>query len=154
MNRVHVNQIDIDDYIYFLNGKPFTGVMYETYPDRRISTEQTLRMGMPDGPMRRWLRNGTLASEKSYKMGLLHGTNRLWSANKRLRCETRYDLGVAVERKKWDWTGKLVEEFRIDPAGSEYQNLELRRKSEATRTEELEAELSAARFTPDDEQPE
>jgi antitoxin component YwqK of YwqJK toxin-antitoxin module len=131
--RIQADELEIDDYVYLYQGKPFSGVAYDNRPDGRLWSEQTLYAGVPDGPTRVWHENGALKLEKYFKLGRLHGPLKEWNADGTPLSEAVYELGICIERRTW--TGGAVTEYRIDPTSVEFRKLEAARKNEAARVE-------------------
>lgn len=141
MQRVPSDLLDFDNYVYSLQGNPFTGIAFEKRDDDTMWSEQTFNLGLPDGPSRSWYPSGKLESETNYKLGLAHGSDREWYPDGRPRSEAFYELGIRLESKKWAPDGKLTEYFRLDPLSSDFRELQKRRVAEAGRVSDIIAKL-------------
>jgi len=119
-----------DDLIYLYEGKPFTGVGCEYWPDGRLRSEITYVDGMEDGWSRDWYENGVLMSETQYRRGCAVGANREWQENGRLKLEERIEHGFLVESKEWNENGQLVNEYDIRNDNSNFPLLQQARQAE------------------------
>jgi antitoxin component YwqK of YwqJK toxin-antitoxin module len=125
--RIDIEDIDFDDYIYYYEGKPYTGVAYELDGDGKLRSELTFFCGLPDGRWCDYYENGKLSGEDFYKLGQSHGQNREWYPEGTLKKEKVFEFGICTIKKKWDANGKLIENFKIDRNCDDYIRLENRR---------------------------
>lgn len=124
MVRIDFDEIEVNpDYYYFHNGKPFTGIAYETAPDGWLRSEMTFVNGMQDGVSRDWFDNGQMDSETYFRKGVPHGLNREWDEQGRLREESMHEFGVRTELKQWDEHGHLTNHWKIGRDDIDYQYL-------------------------------
>jgi antitoxin component YwqK of YwqJK toxin-antitoxin module len=144
MTRVDLQRLEVDDYTYYLDGRPFTGVGYENRPDGTLWGEQAFSIGLPDGPSRTWYENGQLKSETNYKLALADGSSREWYSSGQLKSQTLLELGIALERRKWDETGAVTEQWRIREDSDDFRELQKRRAHEQERVRRLHQELGGA----------
>lgn len=113
------------------------GVERTFHPNGQLSTEVTIKNGLPNGVTRNWHPNGVLALEAPVKDGVVEGTARQWNdsgqllgtyeilngsgvmkhwhPNGRLSGEITFVNGQFDGRiRTWDETGELIgEEFQI-----------------------------------------
>jgi hypothetical protein len=127
--RVHVNELDFGDkQLMIWNGKPFTGVAVEFFPDGKLQSEEYYVDGIEHGPSRVWFPSGQLLEEMNHWRGSLHGYYRMWDERGTLREEALCELGVWLAERRWDEQGRLVRDWRLGPEDTEYNTLLLVRR--------------------------
>lgn len=94
-------------------GKLFTGVAVEYWPNGKIASEMHYTDGIEDGLSVGWHDNGVLSGEKTYKIGRVKGIVRKWDRNGQLILEKEICDGTARWRKRWDESGNLIEDYRL-----------------------------------------
>jgi antitoxin component YwqK of YwqJK toxin-antitoxin module len=129
-----------DDYAFYYDGEPFTGIRYETRPDGTLWSELTYVRGLQDGASRTFYPNGQMQSQTHYKMSVAHGWDDEWYPKGGIKRRTLYELAVPVHMQEFDQEGKLIRETKIDPASDEYRRLEQARKDEDKRLERIYAQ--------------
>lgn len=122
--RVNVELIDFDDYVYYYENKPYTGVAIELYPDDKLRSELSFYCGLPDGVWRDWYESGQLSGEDNYKLGLHHGLHQEWYPDGQLKTEQNFEYGICVWMRSWNEHNELIEEYKIDPGSDEFKELE------------------------------
>jgi antitoxin component YwqK of YwqJK toxin-antitoxin module len=123
--RVSIDELDYSDYhVYLYQGKPFTGIAYESLADGRIVAEDSYVDGVLKGYSKEWYPTGELQSEVYYMSGALHGKCRQWYIDGTLKSEYLYEYGILITKKEWDENGKLFEEYKIDESDSRIETLE------------------------------
>lgn len=125
--RIDIEDIDFDDYVYYYEGKPYTGVAYELDDEGRLRSELTFFCGLPDGRWCDYYENGNLSGEDFYKLGQSHGQTREWYPDGTIKKEKVFEFGICTIKKKWNPDGTLIESFKIDPSCDDYIQLEKRR---------------------------
>jgi antitoxin component YwqK of YwqJK toxin-antitoxin module len=128
-----------DDYVFYHQGQPFTGVTYDTREDGSLWSEETYVRGVKHGPARTLFPGGQIQRQSHYKMGLAHGWNEEWYSDGRIKSRRLYELAVPVEEQEFDREGKLIRERRIDPNSDEFRRLSEKRKNEEQRVERIYA---------------
>ncbi|QGJ71745.1 Hypothetical protein PBC10988_34530 [Planctomycetales bacterium 10988] len=126
MKKVLSEDLDYpgDDGLYYLDGKPFTGI--EVHPDFEPTNSETeYRNGLVWGDRKEWWPSGQLAAREEWKWGCLHGETQRWHENGNPLEESEYELGICKRHKKWDESGRLVEESALEE-GSRWHNSLLR----------------------------
>lgn len=139
--RIDIEDIDFDDYVYYYEGKPYTGVAYELDGDGELRSELTFFCGLPEGRWCDYYENGNLCGEDFYKLGLSHGQNREWHPDGTLKKEKWFEYGICTSAKEWDADGNLITDFKIDPGCDEYKQLEKRRLTVEEDTKSILAKL-------------
>lgn len=124
--RVHVNDL-VDEYPGYtfvtFQGKPFTGLGFETMDDGRTISETTYVDGAETGPYRTWYLNGQLESEGESRLNRLHGFFKEWHESGQLKAEGLIELGTLIWRKDWDEEGNLIEDYKIEDYPSRLKSL-------------------------------
>lgn len=90
------------DDVYFLDGKPFTGLARDTHKNGKPKGEYPFREGRLHGVVREWWDNGQLSTETNFDGGQRHGQNRYWNLKGQLIKEQVYDHDVSVSEKHFD----------------------------------------------------
>jgi antitoxin component YwqK of YwqJK toxin-antitoxin module len=122
MRRINADDIELgNDYVYRLDGKPFTGIGFELNDDGQLLSEIEFENGLKNGFSREWAIDGTLVSEHEYRNNTRHGHQVEWADGK-LHIEEVFEYGICVNRKEWDH-GKLVKEFVIDQSDPQFMLL-------------------------------
>lgn len=123
MIRVNADEIELgDDYVYRLEGKPFTGIGFELNNADQLLSEIEFENGMKNGFSREWSRDGALVFEHEYKNNTRHGRQAEWEDGE-LQTEEEFEHGICVRRKTWS-EGKIVNEFVIDEVDPQFKLLE------------------------------
>jgi len=60
--------------VYYQNGKPYSGVLNEYYPNGKVKTELNLKNGLKVGRVKIFSEKGQLAEIRSFKKNEMHGT--------------------------------------------------------------------------------
>jgi antitoxin component YwqK of YwqJK toxin-antitoxin module len=128
-----------DDYAFYHEGEPFTGISYDTRPDGSLWSEITYVRGLKHGPSRTLYPNGQVKTQTHYKLAYAHGWKEEWYPDGRIKRRTLYELAVPVATQEYDEKGNLIRETRIDPESDEYRRLEQARKDEDKRLERIYA---------------
>jgi antitoxin component YwqK of YwqJK toxin-antitoxin module len=139
--RIDIDDIDFDDYIYYYEGIPYTGVAYELDDNGRLRSELTFFCGLPDGRWCDYYENGNLSGEDFYRLGLSHGQNKEWHPNGVLKKENCFEYGICTRERKWDADGNLITDSKIDPGCDEYEQLAKRRLTAEEDTKSVLAKL-------------
>jgi hypothetical protein len=123
--RVLLNEVSYErDGRYHWHGQWFTG--WAVSEDPRANEEQEFRQGLRWGPARVFNPRGTLIIESSFRRDVFHGPSREWSDDGRLTREARYEHGMLVEERRWNETGALISDVKIDPSDPRLAELRLR----------------------------
>lgn len=77
--------------IYHYDNYPFTGVLFENYPNGNIAYEIECVNGYPEGKQKHYFINGQINEEYLFKHNLTYGLTREWDEKGNLINE--YDLG-------------------------------------------------------------
>jgi antitoxin component YwqK of YwqJK toxin-antitoxin module len=127
MNKVDDKYLTYDDDLRTLHeGKPFTGIGIEYWPNGAKAAEMSYVYGIWDGPALVWHDDGTLKAEAFYKQGYLQGIAREWHQNGQLKREEEVDNAIELWSKEWDEHGNLVKEYTYTESPN-YERLERNR---------------------------
>jgi antitoxin component YwqK of YwqJK toxin-antitoxin module len=129
-----------DDYAFYYEGAPFTGISYDTHPDGTLWSEITYVRGLKHGPSRTLYPNGQVKSETHYKLSYAHGWKEEWYPDGRIKRRTLYELAVPVAVQEYDHDGKLLQDTKIDPGSDDYRRLEAARRDEEQRLQRIFAQ--------------
>ncbi|TKC57151.1 hypothetical protein FBD94_21200 [Pedobacter hiemivivus] len=82
------------------NGQPFTGVMYEYFPNTdQYSSEDEYKDGIPDGRQVEYWQNGNMKEECFAKYDNTYGSFKTWDEQGILNFYAEYDqLGNLIKR--------------------------------------------------------
>src|SRR5262249_38575929 len=123
VKRVSEDDLDFEGVGVRHDGRLFTGVAYENWPDGTVRTEQQYSVGFPDGPSREYARSGRLLEEVLYENGELHGLSRWWDEAGRLRRERLAQVGTVIWRKDYGEDGAVQSEWHLDENSDEAQRV-------------------------------
>ena len=128
--RVDYDELDISpDYTqYMYEGKPFTGIAFELWPNGRLRDEVNFVGGMKDGISRSWSESGVLLDEGKHFENWGHGIFREWYENGQLKREMEIELGILLHQRDWSETGELMEEYCLPEDSSDWRFLKFQRE--------------------------
>ena len=112
-----------EDDSLLLNGKPFTGILYDEYDNGQPGEEERYIDGYQDGPFKRWYENGQLREEGMKRRGFAPDKTTEWHENGALKSIEKREWGVEVSYKEWDKNGKLTTQRKMEPGSSYHGNL-------------------------------
>ena len=124
--RVSEDQLEFDEDIRCLDGKPFTGIGCEYFPDSTLKSETPYKDGWVHGLAKEWYPGGQLLSECHCRRGVKFGRYREWHPNGELKIDANYELGIELEYLEWDEGGELKKQRKLDPdsPNSNYKSLQ------------------------------
>lgn len=108
INRAHYDEIEFDDDLGLLDGKPFTGIIYASYENGQLEIEFNYVDGLPSGLQRRWYPSGQLEEEWEAIRGRGSAWSRKWYSNGFIRCERENKENLPVRIIQWSADGQLV----------------------------------------------
>ena len=111
-------------------GKLFTGVAVEYWPNGQLASELHYADGIEDGWSRSWHQNGVPSTETLFIEGCATGRMKKWHPNGQLQLEKEIELGIRLWSKEWDEVGELVTEYLLTEDQPEYSMLQLWRQKE------------------------
>ena len=91
--RVLDDLLEYDGDVRLWNGKPFTGIGYDEYPNGQLEYENNYRDGLPVGLQREWFPNGQIKKEVHAISGLGSSKVTIWHANSQIQLNIGYLLG-------------------------------------------------------------
>lgn len=118
--RIPEEELDEEGDRRLFQGKTFTGVAYDNFPDGSPACEIDFQDGLPHGIWREWRAPGRLLFESHCLHGLKHGVTVEWKDDGRT-VESVYEYGVALKRTERDRAGNTLKEESIDPGSPAFQ---------------------------------
>jgi antitoxin component YwqK of YwqJK toxin-antitoxin module len=115
-NNVRVQFDDLtvdDDQSLSYQGKPFTGIAYETNSAGIVVSEAGYDSGLQAGVTREWDHSGHLLSESYFAQGSKHGTSKQWHNNGHLESESEYSCSIKTRERVWDTQGRLLKDWAL-----------------------------------------
>lgn len=123
--KIDIDEIDFDDYMYFHNDKPFTGVGFELSCDGKLISEMEFQKGLLSGISRDYYPNGVVQSEISYKNNGIHGPSKHWNESGELESEEIFECGICIERRIVQADGSIITAYKMTKDDPNYEVLEL-----------------------------
>lgn len=116
MLRVNYDALEEDpewiwDFFYNFNGKPFTGVAYETWPDGKLMSEAEYVDGRAEGFIREWYPSGNIKSEGYRRVDGRYGWEQEWFENGMPKSEIVVEWSKCVQKKVWNEAGELTSNY-------------------------------------------
>ena len=102
-------------------GKPFTGLTYEVYPNGNLIYYCYYKNGFKDGDFIEFYSDGKIKSIQYMKRGTISGVESIWYNNGVLKSETKYEYGVCLTFKEWDEKGNLIDE-KLEPTDEDIKS--------------------------------
>jgi antitoxin component YwqK of YwqJK toxin-antitoxin module len=99
VTEVTYKELKWQDDVYYLNGRPYTGLARDTFKDGKPKGEYPFKEGKLHGLVKEWWENGQLSTETNFENGQRHGLNRYWSKQGHLMKEQVYDHDRSVSEK-------------------------------------------------------
>lgn len=112
--RVALEQLEFEEGVCTFEGIPFSGTLYDNYPDGPLERELSFEAGKKKGPCKLFFPNGQLCRQWNAKRGAAHGDVREWYSNGQLKSFDNYEFGVEMSYGEWDGSGRLITSRRID----------------------------------------
>jgi antitoxin component YwqK of YwqJK toxin-antitoxin module len=138
MLRVDYDELEgnEDHTLTMYDGKFFTGIAYELWPNGQLRDEVSFVDGAKDGISRSWSESGNLVSENSFFMNRVHGFLREWYESGQLKSEQKAELGIFLSHREWLEDGELVREEVLKEGAPDMNHLRALRKQFAPRLAE------------------
>ncbi len=95
-------------------GKPFTGLTYEVYPNGNLIYYCYYKNGFMDGDFIKFYNDGKIKSMQCMQRGRTYGIRKIWYNSGTLKSEGRYEYGVCLTLKEWDEKDNLINE-KLEP---------------------------------------
>lgn len=102
-----------DDQSLAWQGRPFTGVAYESDGTGRLISEVTYVDGLQNGVGREWYESGKLRSESQFMHGSKHGLSKNWYEDGRLASEAEYQYSIKTQERTWDRGGTPIGDWSL-----------------------------------------
>lgn len=107
--RVNYDDLELDDELALLDGKPFTGIVYAERPDGSLESEGNYVEGLPDGLQESWYAGGQIAGRFWAVRGNGASEVRTWYRNGQARSVERFADLRLVEAQAWDEAGRAID---------------------------------------------
>jgi antitoxin component YwqK of YwqJK toxin-antitoxin module len=91
-------------------GKPYTGIVYETYLDGSLAYYCHFKNGFEDGKYVEFHKNGNLKSVEMMEHGQTKGGQKEWFENGNLKSISEFSNGKCLSYTKWDEEGHMIAE--------------------------------------------
>lgn len=100
--EVTYKELKWQDDVYFLEGKPYSGVARDKHKNGKLKGEYPFTEGRLHGVVKEWWDNGQLSTETNFDHGQRHGLNRYWTKKGNLMKEQVYDHDKSVSEKHYE----------------------------------------------------
>lgn len=100
--EVTYKELKWQDDVYFLEGKPYSGVARDKHKNGKLKGEYPFTNGRLHGVVKEWWDNGQLSTETNFDKGQRHGLNRYWTKKGNLMKEQVYDHDKSVREKHYE----------------------------------------------------
>lgn len=100
--RAGDNGFSISGYQTLLNGKPFSGVLFDLYPNYRPRIVGFYWAGLREGTFYDWYEDGTLWKSQPYDHGQQHGVVKIWYPDGRVKYRAQFDHDLP-DGEIWGW---------------------------------------------------
>lgn len=130
-NNVRIQFDDLtveDDQSLSYQGKPFTGIAYETNSAGIVVSEAAYDNGLQAGVTHEWDHSGRLLSETHFAQGSKHGTAKQWHNNGQLESESEYSYSIKTRERVWDPQGRLLRDWTLPEHDEQRAMIELLKK--------------------------
>lgn len=117
-----------DGVTYLWEGKPFTGIAFEEDTEGDLISETSYVNGIQDGFEKRWFSEDRQESYCEIKFNRPHGAFVYWYPSGKIKLEGKSELGSVLFSRKYDETGNLIEEYKIEDNPKHLEDLERERK--------------------------
>lgn len=105
--RVLEKELTKEGGLFYYDGKPFTGIGYKMYDEKRLQFETSYVEGKEEGVQKYWSRNGQLVEEFQKKGERKDGMFTSWYENGQIKKEMTFKAGDVVgEVKRWHENGQ------------------------------------------------
>jgi len=116
-DRLENEQDSVGDAL--LDGDYFTGVAFEVHEATgAVVGVSGYKYGKRHGPFRVWHRSGRLKEEEYVELGAFHGPTRRWHRDGQLAEFEHYERFILTRSKRWDESGKLINEYSLRDAAT------------------------------------
>ena len=100
--------ININNGIYYYQGKPFSGHLIERYSTNEIHHHRSFFNGKEEGWQYQYYPNGSISEKRFYEAGEKQGAHTGWYDNGSIRFEYHFNKGAYDgEYKEWYASGQL-----------------------------------------------
>jgi antitoxin component YwqK of YwqJK toxin-antitoxin module len=133
--RIDESELELseDGLIVLYDGKPFTGVAFETNASGVLIDEAEYVAGQLSGTARLWSDSGVLISERALTANAAHGVSREWYGSGALKSVSEHELGILLKRTRYAESGEVTEQYVLKETDPWYSTLQLLRKGASKR---------------------
>ena len=122
--------LEVKNDVFYLEGKLFTGVVYDHLDSDAHKAEYKFLNGKKHGKQTQYFENGQMKSQEKYVNGKLHGVQKEWWLNGNMKETKDYELNIQegyakqwysngrLKRKELFETGKSISLEQWDRAGN------------------------------------
>ena len=111
ISRVDYDNVEFDDQLAKINGRPFTGIVEASFDNGQLEIELNYVDGLPSGIQRRWFSSGQLKEEWNSIRGQGSAWSRKWYESGAMMSERINENNCPVRMREWSDDGKLVSEM-------------------------------------------
>lgn len=120
MCRIQFDDLLYDDSgSYLFEGRPFSGVAYDCFPDGAVRSEAQFVNGRQLGRAREWHENGNVKSDGEFLGDVAHGAQTEYYSSGRPKRKSVFEFGICLESVEWSEQGLVTNRTRLeatDPA--------------------------------------
>ena len=114
--RVNYDDLEADpewiwESFYYFNGKPFTGVAYETFPDGQLWSEVEYVDGRAEGKCREWYLSGDLKYEGYDGASKRYTWYFEWFEDGTRKEEKVLEWHKLIKHNIWNESGELISSY-------------------------------------------
>ncbi len=108
--------LKLNNGVLEFSGKPFTGVLTDTFSNGRLQSALSYSLGRKEGEEKQWFENGQLAVERFYSKGKKIGIHRAWWDNGQLKFAYHFNNKGEFHGnvKEWSRDGMLFRDFNYE----------------------------------------
>lgn len=105
--RVLYDDVNFDDQLALIDGKPFTGRIIARYESGELEEERNYIDGLPSGLQRRWHANGQLSDKSIAIRGHGVSIHEEWYPNGQMKRRTHAKFEVRIHIQEWTYEGHV-----------------------------------------------
>lgn len=131
MSTQHVDYDDLvytDEHVFVHEGKPFTGVAEERFPDGQLRCVFPFEDGKEHGDVEEFFPSGLLMARTPYVRGVVHGRDTEWFEDGGVKVERDVEFGILMRSRTMDASGAILDEFTRSDDDGIMETIKLYRK--------------------------
>lgn len=106
--NTELSKLSLNENIYTLNGKPYTGKVFAKHDNGNIGLVGELKNGKKEGTWTYWYSDGKKKRESSYIANKKEGITYYWHQNGQVAKEIMYRDDKNIDQKLWDANGNRL----------------------------------------------